>query len=284
MWFAARSNICTKLKCLGLKGQCHAIFDSVFFIKQLLLVPLNCRERISIFFKFLMSYSCCDRLPRVFTNGELRLLSVFTTAELWLPSICITGNRDSLVMNTLGSLYSLVFVSPESFFVNLFWCLFKIPQEVDSRCIHHRGVDTPQCIHRRVIETPPCIHHEESFGTLGSRLTVFKEHPTIFKGNDILKLTVRYLSYLRSCDLCLKKWPYPKDSTWLPGVFITASQLQIQLTWQLFRKVWNRFWTWLFGLGDVVWRKNWSQKYHDTAPLANDKKFLANSRQCPFKN
>jgi hypothetical protein len=31
-----------------------------------------------------------------------------------------SGSRESPLIKTLGSLYSLVFVSPESFFVNLF--------------------------------------------------------------------------------------------------------------------------------------------------------------------
>ncbi len=43
-----------------------------------------------------------------------------------------TRSQNSTVINKLGSLYSLFCLSPEVFFVNLFWCLFQIHQEVSS--------------------------------------------------------------------------------------------------------------------------------------------------------
>ncbi len=113
------------------------------------------------------------------------------------------GSRDSPVINTLGSLDSLVYYSPESFFEKLFLCLFKVHKEVDSSvhhrgvqtplCIHHQGVDTPWCIHHRGVETRQCIHHRGVNWTPGSHFMDFKEHITIFKGSIIQKIDYRLL-------------------------------------------------------------------------------------------
>ncbi len=130
------------------------------------------------------------------------------------------------MINTLGSFGSLVYYSPESFFVNLFLCCAcsKYTKKLTPRCIHHRGIETPLCIHHRGVETPQCIYHQglrlasvfitgesfwtpgshfghrgvildtgESFWTLGSHITDFKEHTTIFKGSIILKIVCRLL-------------------------------------------------------------------------------------------
>jgi hypothetical protein len=64
--------------------------------------------------------------------------------QIGLQKTC-WGNRhqvvkkDSPVLKTLGSLDLLIYLSPESFFVNLFWCLFKVLQEVDSLVYSSQG-------------------------------------------------------------------------------------------------------------------------------------------------
>ncbi len=71
-------------------------------------------------------------------------------------------------------------------------------------CIHHRGVETPLCIHHRGVETSGVfttgalrlagvVLSRESFWTLGSQFTDFKEHTTIFKRSIIQKIVCRLL-------------------------------------------------------------------------------------------
>jgi hypothetical protein len=53
-------------------------------------------------------------------------------------------SQDSPVINTLGSLYSLVDLSPESFFGKSVLNLVQnIHYDPTTRCVHHRGVKTP---------------------------------------------------------------------------------------------------------------------------------------------
>jgi hypothetical protein len=68
------------------------------------------------------------------------------------------------------------------------------------------------------VETPQCIHQPWVVRTLGSRFIDLKEHITIFKETINLKTDCR-LNYLGTCDSCLKKFPYPRDSNWLFCVF-----------------------------------------------------------------
>ncbi len=141
----------------------------VFFIKHLLLFPLDTPRKDFEFFRIFeelfefvidsLVYSSPGSWdsPVVNTPGsrsklvnkkpssakyskESRLPCVYYTWESWLPD-------------------SLVYYSRENFFVNLFLCLLKVHKEVDSPGFHHRGVETPLCIHHRGVETPRCIHH-----------------------------------------------------------------------------------------------------------------------------
>ncbi len=91
------------------------------------------------------------------------------------------------VINSPGSLYSLVYLSPESFFVQLFWYSFQINQEVDSPAY-----------------SPHWSQGAPVYSSPGSRFG---------RRNSF------YWFYLGTCDLCLKKLPYPRDSLRLLGVY-----------------------------------------------------------------
>ncbi len=109
------------------------------------------------------------------------------------------------MINTLESLDSLVYIQQKDFFKTHSDACSKYTKKSSPWCIQHRGVETRWCIH-----------------TLGSHFTDFKEHTrtTIFKGSIIIKLTVSYVNYLGTCDLCLQKLPKLRNSNQHPGVFI----------------------------------------------------------------
>jgi hypothetical protein len=112
------------------------------------------------------------------------------------------GNQDSPVIKTLGSLYSLFYFSPESFFVNLFWCLFEIHQVVYSQVYSSQGSwdslvyfttgvsGLPRVFTTRELRLPSEFINGETFER-GKLLTNFKEHTTICKGIIILKIDCR---------------------------------------------------------------------------------------------
>ncbi len=81
----------------------------------------------------------------------------------------ILGNQDSPLINTLGSLDSLVYYSPESFLITCSDACSKYTKKpgvfltggVETpQCIHNQGFETPRCIHHRGVETCRCIHHQ----------------------------------------------------------------------------------------------------------------------------
>ncbi len=174
---------------ISLKGQCHEIFYPGFFHETT--SPSHDRHAwkgFQIFLSIQEVIRICNRLPGVFTTVGLWLPGVFTSVESRLPCVIITGEPklpgkeftgkltniffskkllvhntlgswDSPVINTLTSLYSLVFLSPENFIFNLFWCFFQIHQEVDSPVYSSQGSWDSRCIQHRKVETPWCIHH-----------------------------------------------------------------------------------------------------------------------------
>jgi hypothetical protein len=186
---------------------------------------------------------------------------------------CTHARRpNSPVINTLKGVLTAWFICNQKVFSNLFCACSTYTKKLTPRCIHHKEVNTPSCIHPHGVniphsihdwgyETPQCIHHRKSFWTQGSPFT---EHMII--GSIILKIPVRYFDYLGTCDLCLKKVPYPRSSNGLSGVFITRNELFHEYS----KTIRNRFWTCLLRPGEVVvlWKKNQRRKI---------------SWHCPFK-
>jgi hypothetical protein len=136
-------------------------FFTLFFIKQLLLVPLHTSRKDLKFFSNIPGVTRVrNLLSGVYHHGVMILQGVilnwFTekpkgakyTRESTLPCDGYTG--ESLLLG--------LFVT-RRFFVKLFRCLFQIHQEVDPGCIHHRGVEIPNCIHHGIVKNPCCIHH-----------------------------------------------------------------------------------------------------------------------------
>jgi hypothetical protein len=111
----------------------------LFFTKQLLLFRLDMSrkdfkcfrifEDLIIFIIDTLLYSPSERDSRVFSPPRSYDLNWFTKNLLVQNTPC---GQDSLMTKTLGSLEFLVYLSPESFFVNLFLCLFQIYHEIDA--------------------------------------------------------------------------------------------------------------------------------------------------------
>ncbi len=133
---------CFKVVFSFLKGQCQEIFSLVFFIKQLLLdMRRNDFEFFRMFeelFVFVIDspvYSppgnqtprCIHLLWSHEYTGELPKLVY--KKSCWCK---IHHEVETALWLIHGEFYSLVFLSPESFVVNLFWRLFSIHREVDS--------------------------------------------------------------------------------------------------------------------------------------------------------
>ncbi len=68
------------------------------------------------------------------------------------------GSQDYTVINTLGNLYPLVYLSPESFILKNCSEASKYTKKLNLWCIQHNGVEIPRCIHHQEEETPQCIH------------------------------------------------------------------------------------------------------------------------------
>ncbi len=147
MWFAARSNICKKIKCLGLKGTVSRDFLLCFFffflIKQLLLVPLNCRERISIFLKF----------PVV--------LFLFVIDS---PAYSPTGSQDSSVYSPPQSRDSPVYAST-GIETPRWWIHWGVGLQLVYKkscwCKIHQGVDNPLLLIHWGVFTPWSLCHQK---------------------------------------------------------------------------------------------------------------------------
>ncbi len=168
-------------------------------------------------------------------------------------------SRDSPVINTLGSLDSLVYYSPESFFVNLVLCLFKVHLEVDSPVYSSQGRwDSP------VYSSPG-----SRFWTW-NHFTDFKEHITIFKGGIIPKIvcTVHYFTSLGTCDLCLQNLLNLKDSNRLHGVFIAGELITNTKNSTNIRKNSKSFLGMPIGTRrSCSMKKTGQEKFRDTVPL-----------------
>ncbi len=145
------------------------------------------------------------------------------------------------MLNTLASLDSLVYLSPERLFVNLFWFLFQMHQEFWLPGIFITGKPRLQGV----------FITRESFWTPKSCFTDFKEHTTIFKRTIILNIDSRLYEW--KCDLCLKNC-FIQGFNWLPGILITGES--ITNSPRIFEKIWNRFWTRPLGSAEVARWKN----------------------------
>jgi hypothetical protein len=131
-----------------------------------------------------------------------------------------SGSRYIPVITILGSLYSLVFLSPDSFFVNLFWCLFHIHQEVDSPVYSSQAsrdspVYSPEGS-RDFLMYSMYSSPGSRFGHRGVVLPTFRNIQQSLMIISFWKLTVGYFNYLGTCDLCLNKLPYRRILTDFP--------------------------------------------------------------------
>jgi hypothetical protein len=107
-----------------------------------------------------------------------------------------SGIRGSPVFNTLGSLHALVFLLPESFFVNLFWWLFQIHQEVDSPAYSSQGSgDSPVYSSQECRESPVySLHGSQSSLTFYSKnLPILFFWMTASVGTSQLLISIRRL-------------------------------------------------------------------------------------------
>ncbi len=98
------------------------------------------------------------------------------------------------------------------------------------------------------------------FGHRGVVLLTFRSIAQSLKGMLFWKLTAGYFNYLGTCDLCFKKLLYPRIISDFPVYLSSGSQWRIRIIPRILRKIQNRSWTFLFRLGEVVWRKNWRRK------------------------
>jgi hypothetical protein len=149
------------------------------------------------------------------------------------------------VIKTLGNLYSLGYLSPESVFVKLFKCLFQIHQEVGLLGVFTTGKSRFPCVLITV----------ESFWTPGDVLLNFR---------SIQKFIIGYSNYLGTSDLCLKKLPYTRDSNRLPGVFITEESITNTNNSTIIPNNQNRIWTCQEKLFE---EKTGDKKILDTVPF-----------------
>ncbi len=118
-------------------------------------------------------------------------------------------SQDSHVINTVGSIYSLIFLSLESFFL---WFLLPIHQEVESPCIPYWGVETPCVFPTGESRLPRVFITKESFWSPGSHLTDLKKHITTFK--DYLsswKLDCRLLQLIRDMWFMFENIAFPHE-------------------------------------------------------------------------
>ncbi len=83
-------------------------------------------------------------------------------------------------------------------------------------------------------------------------MPIFRSIQQSLKGRSFLKSTVGNFKYLGTCNLCLQKLPHLRDSNRLPGVSITSESITNMNNYTNIRKICNRFWACLMGLGEVV--------------------------------
>jgi hypothetical protein len=102
----------------------------------------------------------------------------------------------------------------ESLLPDLFVTKFFL-KPVLTLCIHDRRVKAPSVFTTGSRDSPVK-------NTQGSRFTNFKEHTTILKETNILKIDCKLLNYLR---LMFGKLTYPRDSNRLPGVFFNRESI-----------------------------------------------------------
>jgi hypothetical protein len=108
----------------------------------------------------------------------------------------------------------------------------------------------------------------ESFWTPGSCFTDFKDHTAIFKGIIILKINWGYFNSIGTCNLCLKKLPYFRDSNRLPGVFITRGSITNMNNSPNIRKNSKSLLGMPIGTRrNCLMKKTGDEKYCDTVPL-----------------
>ncbi len=134
---------------------------------------------------------------------------------VYLLVLNATGSQEFPMINTLGSLNSLVYYSTESF------C--KLVLMLIQRTLRSRS---PSEFTTGELRLAGVFITGESFWTPGSHFTNFKENTTIFKGSINIKLTVGYFNYLGTCDLCLQKLHNLRDSNRFPSVFTAGESIK----------------------------------------------------------
>ncbi len=118
-------------------------------------------------------------------------------------------------------------IEEKKFFVKLFWCLFKIHQEVDSPVYSSQGSqDSP--VYSPLGSGDSLVYSSlgEWFWTPGVVLPIWVsivQQP--LKWLSSYKLTVGYFNCLGTWDICSKKIPFPRHFYRLPGAFITGESI-----------------------------------------------------------
>ncbi len=154
------------------KGTVSRDFSSLFLpLNNFSWSHLTCLERISNWSNistvmvFLIESSGDSRLSGVFTIPWIRDSLVYSSPGSWTKTLgCTKYSREWICHRVITpcqwSRDSLLYKARVIFYKPV---LPLVPNRLRSRtlrCIHHRGVETPQCIHHRGIETPKCIHHQ----------------------------------------------------------------------------------------------------------------------------
>ncbi len=218
----------------------------VFFIKQLLLVPIGMpRNNFEFFRIFVVLFIFVTDSPVMNTPGSrlesLKLdnfcqykshkttpqcqndfLLMNTPASLDSPVVNILGSLDYLVMNTPCSLYSPVMNTQGSRLLSALWTSIRTALQKNFLVNNRPGSQDSQCINHYLL-------------------------PSVFCTSSVLLWT--NLSRLNSLVM---NTPGSHDH---PVVNTPRSHLRIWITPQIFKKVWNPFKGCLTGLGKVVWWK-----------------------------
>jgi hypothetical protein len=121
------------------------------------------------------------------------------------------------VINTLGILYSLFYLSPQIFVCDFVLIIF--PNTPRSRLpnVFTTGESRLLCVVTTEEVRPPDVFTTGELRLPGEFIT-----GESLKGLSFKKLILDYFNYLVTCDLCWIKWPYSRDANRLPGAFMAG--------------------------------------------------------------
>ncbi len=186
-------------------------FPLVFLIKHLLLVPLDTpRKDFEFFriFKELFEFVIDSPVYSPPGSWDSPVVNTLGVDLNWLtkePSSAKYFKESRLpVINTLGSLDSLVYYSRESFFVNCSYACSKYTKKSTPRvfitgesrlpCVFTTGESRlPGVFTTGELRLAGVFITRELFWIPGSHFIDFNKHTTIFKGSIILKIVCRLL-------------------------------------------------------------------------------------------